>query len=238
MPRLARITVYPIKSFDGDDVERASIRERGGLSNDRRFQLRDAAGALVNGKHCPALHAVRTTFAADAATVGIATAGEPPTEFALQLGNDALMRKLAEVLGVDVRMEEDDAGGFPDDGDCPGPTVVSTATLEAVTDWFPTLSLDEVRRRFRANLEIADCPPFWEDRLFAADASPQAVNVVPFRIGAVELYGVNPCARCAVPSREPARLLRSSPSSSNAAVASRCRRGPRRRRSIITISFA
>jgi len=202
MPRLARITVYPIKSFDGVDVMRASFRERGGLSNDRRFQLRDVAGALVNGKRCPALHAVRTTFAADAATVGVATAGAPATEFALQTSNDALMRKLAELLGIEVRMDEDDAGGFPDDNDSPGPTVVSTATLEAVADWFPTLSLDEVRRRFRANLEIADCPPFWEDRLFAADASPQAVNVVPFRLGDVTLYGVNPCARCPVPTRD------------------------------------
>jgi uncharacterized protein YcbX len=74
--------------------------------------------------------------------------------------------------------------------------------LESVQEWFPSLSFDEVRRRFRANLEIDECPAFWEDQLFAEDASPQTRTVVPFRVGRVTLHGVNPCARCPVPTRD------------------------------------
>jgi uncharacterized protein YcbX len=52
---------------------------------------------------------------------------------------------------------------------------------------------------FRANLEIAGVPAFWEDQLFAAEAN----SLVRFRIGDVLMEGVNPCARCVVPSRDP-----------------------------------
>jgi len=54
--------------------------------------------------------------------------------------------------------------------------------------------------RFRANLEIADSEPFWEDRLFGeAEGVARA-----FRIGNVLLAGTNPCQRCVVPTRDPA----------------------------------
>ena len=74
-------------------------------------------------------------------------------------------RFLSAAMGEPVRLVEDAERGFPDDTDSPGPTVVSTATLETVASWFPGLTIEEVRRRFRANLEIGDTEPFWEDRL-------------------------------------------------------------------------
>jgi uncharacterized protein YcbX len=106
--------------------------------------------------------------------------------------------------------------GFPDDGLAPGPTIVSTASLQAVCEWFPGMTLDEARRRFRTTLEIdADpsaigneldrssgaaetLPPFWEDQLFAESET----SVVRFKIGDVAFEGSNPCARCPVPARE------------------------------------
>ncbi|MBI3697280.1 MAG: MOSC domain-containing protein, partial [Acidobacteria bacterium] len=84
----------------------------------------------------------------------------------------------------------DAAVGFPDDTNASGPTLVSTATLCEVARWFGA-DLDEMRRRFRANLEIDGVPAFWEDQLIG----------VTFRLGEVAIEGVNPCARCAVPSR-------------------------------------
>jgi hypothetical protein len=95
-------------------------------------------------------------------------------------------------------VRRDENGGFPDDGNAPGPTVVSTATLAAVASWFPGLDVDSVRRRLRANVEIDGVPAFWEDALFGA-----AGDAVPFQLGAVELAGTNPCQRCIVPSRDP-----------------------------------
>jgi uncharacterized protein YcbX len=88
--------------------------------------------------------------------------------------------------------------GFPDDGLAAGPTIVSTASLEAVCEWFPGMTLEEARRRFRATLEIEDVPAFWEDQLFGEAET----SVVRFKIDHVAFEGSNPCARCPVPSRE------------------------------------
>ena len=55
-----------------------------------------------------------------------------------------------------------------------------------------------MRRRFRANLEIEGVPAFWEDRLYGSAGEAAAL-----RIGDVTIEGVNPCARCTVPERNP-----------------------------------
>ena len=86
---------------------------------------------------------------------------------------------------------------YPDDTNAPGPTVVSTATLETVADWFD-LPTENVRRRFRANLELGDCEPFFEDRCYG-DRSEH----VAFTVGDATFHGEGPCRRCVVPSRHP-----------------------------------
>jgi uncharacterized protein YcbX len=88
--------------------------------------------------------------------------------------------------------------GFPDDLDCPGPTVISTATLSEVASWFKPLDTAQLRLRIRANLEIGGVPPFWEDRLYGVKGS-----LVRFRIGECLFDGNNPCQRCVVPPRDP-----------------------------------
>jgi uncharacterized protein YcbX len=77
-----------------------------------------------------------------------------------------------------------------------GPSVVSTATLEAVASWFDGLTVESVRRRLRANVEVGGVPAFWEDR-FVGDDAPA------FEVGGVRFEGITPCGRCVVPSRDP-----------------------------------
>jgi uncharacterized protein YcbX len=207
MPQLSRISVYPVKSLDGIDVATSDFMPGGGLRNDRRFALRDEQGHYVNGKRFPTLHALRAAFADDLSTITLSAAGAASETFRLAAGNAGLERYFSDCFGLRVVVVEDAEFGFPDDLDSPGPTIVAAATLRLVTEWFPGLDLDEVRQRFRANLEIDDtpdeaCPPFWEDRLFAADAEVGARSAVTFRIGNVLLDGVNPCARCVVPTRD------------------------------------
>ena len=96
-----------------------------------------------------------------------------------------------------VTVTRDKELGFPDDTEARGPTVISTATLEAVAEWFPETDADEMRRRFRANLEIGDVPAFWEDQLYTTAGSTRA-----FSIGDVRFAGTNPCQRCVVPTRD------------------------------------
>ena len=61
-----------------------------------------------------------------------------------------------------------DASRLPHDTDASGPTVISAATLAAVSAWFPGLTPQDTRLRFRTNLEISGVPAFWEDRLFGS----------------------------------------------------------------------
>jgi uncharacterized protein YcbX len=88
--------------------------------------------------------------------------------------------------------------GFPDDPEAWGATIIAEATLVTVQSWYPELSLEQIRLRFRTNLEIADTIAFWEDSLFA-----KAGETVAFRIGDVHFLGTNPCQRCPVPTRDP-----------------------------------
>ncbi len=193
MLSLERITIYPIKSLDGLVVDEAHVLPAGGLANDRRWQLVDMEGRVVNGKRMPLLHAIRSAYsieglAADAEVWPVAMSNavrltiDPPAVaasavpgvermaglrsaiFPLVAGRDGPCEWLSEALGVDVLLVERRDGGFPDDRDAAGPTLAATATLVEVARWF-RIDLEECRRRFRVNLEIGGGDPFWEDTL-------------------------------------------------------------------------
>jgi len=199
MPHLARIAVYPIKSLDPLPLSTARLLSGGGLEHDRRFAIRDLEGKFVNGKRTAAIHAIECRY--DPATrnvlVGLRTSPDRQT-FRVDADRQALEGWFSRHFEMPVTLHEDDRQGFPDDLEASGPTVIGRATLETVAGWFPGLSLDDVRLRFRANLEIDGVPPFWEDRLYAT-----AGSTVAFRIGGGVLRGTNPCQRCVVPSRSP-----------------------------------
>jgi uncharacterized protein YcbX len=174
--------------------------ECGALEHDREFALFDADGKYVNGKRNPKVHQLLATIEWKEATIYLKLRNEPET-FAFHLHKE--IAKLETWLGgyfeMPVFWKRNSRGGFPDDTKAPGPTVIGISTLESVTGWYEGLSVSEIRTRFRANLEIADSEPFWEDRLYA-----EPEQVVRFRVGDVELEGTNPCQRCVVPTRDTA----------------------------------
>ncbi|GAA0310332.1 MOSC domain-containing protein [Halarchaeum salinum] len=204
-PHLARIRVYPVKSLDPDDRARARVLRDGGLTDDRAYAIRDADGRYVNGKREPAVHGIDASFDTDGHELALrerrdrATGTLPAESFFLadERGRDAAADWLSTYFGYPVTLDHDGEGGFPDDTTAHGPTVVSTATLAAVGDWFD-LDTESVRRRFRPTLEVGGVPAFWEDRLYVDHE-----RVVRVRIGDAEFLGTNPCSRCAVPSRDP-----------------------------------
>jgi uncharacterized protein YcbX len=198
IPTLAGIRIFPIKALDALVLNECALLPGGALAGDRRFAMLDADGNHLNGKRHPGVHAIRARYPAAADAVVLTAPDRPERRFALDGDLAPLEDWLSGALGQPIRLGRDDARGFPDDRKASGPTVVSTASLEEVARWFPEVELESIRRRFRANLEIGGVPPFWEDRLFGA-----AGTTVPFRIGAAVLGGTNPCARCAVPPRDP-----------------------------------
>lgn len=205
-PRLARITVYPVKSLDPHDVERARLVDGGALAGDREFALFDADGNYVNGKRERAIHRLRTDFdpgggSSDGPRLTVEAPGwDGPVAVELDDpdGRERLRERLSDYFGYPVEIRRDRAGGFPDDTSASGPTVLSTATLREVASWYEGVTVGGMRRRLRANLEIEGVPAFWEDRLF-----DEPGRVVRFAVGDVTFDGVNPCQRCVVPSRDP-----------------------------------
>jgi len=187
-PFLARIHLHPIKAFDAVTVDAATVLPSGALAGDRQWAFVDDQERFVNGKLYAGIHPIRTDVDPVARTARFD--GAP---FSLDGDAAALEAWLSARLGKPVRLREDAASGFPDDTDSPGPTLIATATLEAVAGWFG-LTLEATRARFRANLEIGGVPAFWEDGFYGGVC----------RIGddGVALGLDNPCQRCVVPSRD------------------------------------
>jgi len=239
MPTLDRITIYPVKSLDGVDVDACDVLPCGALEHDRRWRLVDMDGRVVNAKRSAVCVAIRAEFSLAERLVvlsvdpaALAAAALPAVDlerlrglgresFDLVPGQGGPCGWLSEAFGCGVLLQERADGGFPDDRDAPGPTLVSTATLEEVARWFG-FDLAECRRRFRANLELGGCDAFWEDTL----ASPARPGLTPslldlptdlpadpyadlpppepraFSIGGVTFRATNVCRRCVVPGRD------------------------------------
>ncbi|BAY13721.1 MOSC domain-containing protein [Calothrix sp. NIES-2098] len=200
MPYLAKILLYPIKSFDGVEVESAKVLPSGSLAYDREFALVDERGNIVNGKRHAKIHLLRAKFALLDRTISLQIPdSESPQVFHLDREQQLLEATLSDFFGFAVTLQQNSLMGFPDDRNCSGPTVISTATLTEVTSWFPGMTVEQMRRRMRANIEIGGVPAFWEDRLFSSHSD----ETVSFRVGNVSFLGIQPCQRCVVPTRDP-----------------------------------
>jgi uncharacterized protein YcbX len=228
-PRLSGIRLHPIKSLDSVSVTEARIGPGGGLEHDRAWALYSVDGRWVNGKRTPAMHLIRATYAPDISSVTLAVPGDrrhiPARTFPFPGGSEDAAEWFSVYFEQQILVRHSPEG-FPDDNIANGPTIISTASLQAVCDWFPGLTLESARQRFRTTLEIdsADVsekkvtaaavgstivanaasanghlPAFWEEQLYGEDER----SVVRFRIGEVNFEGSNPCARCPVPARDP-----------------------------------
>lgn len=240
MPTLDRITIYPVKSLDGVDVETAKVLPGGALEHDRRWRLVDVEGRVVNAKRLAILHAVRAEFSLAERRVMLAVdpaalaaramrgvdrlANLAADSFPLVPGPAGPCGWISAALGFDVLLQERAGGGFPDDREACGPTLVTTESVLEVARWF-RLDVDECRRRFRVNLEVGGADAFWEDTLASPrnpdQTAPQTAPAVPqpdasidpaadlppeeprpVRVGTAAFRATNVCRRCPVPSRD------------------------------------
>src|SRR5579864_8473528 len=174
LPRLGGIRLHPIKSLDPVSVSEARIGPNGGLELDRAWALYSVDGQWINAKRTAAIHLIRAAYAPDLTSVTLSVPGDrrkiPPITLAFPGDTEPAAEWFSAYFEQPaiVRYARE---GFPDDGLAPGPTIISTASLEAVCDWFPGMTLDEARQRFRTTLEMNGVPAFWEDQLFGPNAN-------------------------------------------------------------------
>ena len=198
-PTVSNLFIHPIKSLDRVSVTQVRILPGGSFAHDREFALFDQGGNFVNGKRNSRVHLIRTTYDLSNFTVTLRAHDQEGTQtFHLLDERTRLESWFSNFFGFSVTMKRDTNIGFPDDPESLGPTLISVATLEEVSSWFPELNREQASRRFRVNIEITHVPAFWEDRLFGEPG-----ETVEFTVGEVKLHGVNPCQRCVVPSRHP-----------------------------------
>ena len=202
---LANIRLHPIKGLDPVSVPEARIGPNGGLELDRVWALFAVDGQWINGKRTAAIHFIRAEYDPQVTmvTLSVSNGAESkknpkPARFAFPSDQERAAAWFSEYFAQPVIVRHIPEGA-PDDGLATGPTIVSTASLQAVCNLFPGIDLQEARERFRTTLEIDGVPAFWEDQLFGEEEN----YPVRFKIGEVAFEGSNPCARCPVPPRNP-----------------------------------
>jgi len=202
---LANIRLHPIKGLDPVSVPEARIGPNGGLELDRVWVLLSVDGQWINGKRTAAIHHIRAEYDPLVSMVTLSLSGGAkqsnglkPARFAFPADYTPAAAWFSEYFDQTVVVRHI-REGVPDDGLAPGPTIVSTASLQKVCELFPEIELHEARERFRATLEVDGVPAFWEDQLFGEHEN----YPVRFKIGEVAFEGSNPCARCPVPPRNP-----------------------------------
>ncbi len=199
-PVVKRITIYPVKSLEGTPVQEAEVVKGGCLKHDREYAIIDKEGNFVNGKSNALVHLLRSAIDPEQGTISFRHELETSwNSFHLDQERSAINSYLTRFFGKPVGLQQNKEGRFLDIPDTSGITILSSSSLETVAGWFPGIGLEEMRSRFRANIELSDVPAFWEDRLFIEDGV-----AVKFRIGALTLFGMQPRARCVVPTRNPA----------------------------------
>lgn len=196
-PFLEKIIIYPIKSLDGLSISEATLLKSGALKQDRQWAIFDNNERLINGKSNPKIYKLRANY--DKTYTKVTLENEENNfkgTFDLKEEIKEIESFLSDYFGQSISLQENRITGFPDDNYASGPTIISTATLETITHWFPDITVEEIRRRLRCNLEINGVSAFWEDRLFA-----NKNEWVDFQIGNVNFQGINPCQRCIVPTK-------------------------------------
>ena len=235
-PKLANIRLHPIKSLDPVEVPEARISLSGGLVNDRAWALYSVDGKWVNGKRTPVIHLIRASYSPDVRSVTLSVPGDrrkiPTRTFAFPEAYEEASEWFSVFFDqqIIVRYSEN---GFPDDAVASGPTIVSTASLQAVSAWFTKerqlVAARGVEGGTSRERRSPDRPlsaddqwpaPLSVDDLRLRFRSTLEINGVPafwedqlfsanerssvrFTIGEVHLEGSNPCARCPVPPRDP-----------------------------------
>jgi uncharacterized protein YcbX len=198
-PTVSALFLHPIKSLDRVVVSEAKVLSSGAFAHDREFALFDHEHYCVNGKRNARIHLIRAAYDLTNFTVTVRIQDQSDAQtFHLLDEQTRLEAWFSNFFGFPVTIKRDVNTGFPDDPESPGPTLISGATLDEVSSWFPDLDREQTSRRFRANIEINNVLAFWEDRLFG-----EPRQTIQFTIGPVQMHGVNPCQRCVVPTRHP-----------------------------------
>lgn len=196
--QLDRIRIFPIKSLDYVEMESCDVGFHS-LLHDRSFAMMGDDGRYVNGKRTGRVNELKARYDLGNGFVYLSErSGGEESRFELDSNNKELIQYLSDFFGMGIMLVGSEKGELMDVPARSSVTVISEASIASLQDQLPHYPLEDLRMRFRANLEFTGVDAFWEEQLFAEPGTG-----IRFRVGNVEMIGVSPRARCNVPPRDP-----------------------------------
>jgi uncharacterized protein len=197
-PTLARIRIYPVKSLDPVELKEVEIGTFS-LRNDREFAMLAGDGSFINGKRTGKVNQLKANYDLPKQLIQLSQrSGGKVEEFHLVNDKELIEKYLSDFFGTQIYFLQRTQGELMDIPRASSVTIVSEASLLSLQKDIPEYTIDDLRLRFRANLELSGIQAFEEEWLFGDPGIGMR-----FRIGEVEMIGISPRARCNVPPRDP-----------------------------------
>lgn len=197
-PFLSAIRIYPIKSLDPVELKEAEVGIRS-LRYDREYAMLAEDGGFVNGKRTGKVNQLKAEYdlLKERIRLSMRSGGEEK-EFHLIKDKDSIEKFLSDFFEIKLHFLRRTNGELMDIPGASSVTIVSEASLASLQKDMPEHSINDLRLRFRANLELSGINAFEEEWLFGDPGIGMR-----FQIGDVEMIGISPRARCNVPPRNP-----------------------------------
>jgi len=193
-PHISKIHLFPIKALGHIAVDHAKVAIHR-LQWDRQYAIVQEDGGVITGKRDPRVNLLRSSYNWDDQSITLYHAARPqPTTFVLKEDNLKLDRYLSDYFKSTVHLKADHEGSFQDIHRIGSLSIYSESSLRALHTDLGRHEFDDLRLRFRANVELTGVEPYWEEQLYIKPGTG-----VRCRIGDVEAIGVAPRLRCPVP---------------------------------------
>ena len=197
-PTISRIRIYPIKSLDPVELQEAEVGVHS-LRYDREFAMITPDQRFINGKRTGRVNELKAIYDLPNYTVYLSPrVGGSEASFHLIHDKRKLEMYLENFFGEPLSLIQSNKGELMDIPTASSVTIVSEASLKSLHNEFSDRTLEDVRLRFRATIELMGVDPYWEENLIGEPGVG-----IRIQVGEVEMIGVSPRARCNVPPRDP-----------------------------------
>jgi len=197
-PVISRIRIYPIKSLDPVELQEAEVGVHS-LRFDREFAMLTRDGRFMNGKKSGRVNELKATY--DLSNYGVTfsdRSGASARSFHLLNEKTETEKYLSDFFGEPISLLHNMQGQLMDIPTASSVTILSEASLHSLHEEFSDRTLEDVRLRFRATIELTGVDAYWEENLVGEPGMGMRIKV-----GEIEMIGVSPRARCNVPPRDP-----------------------------------
>jgi len=169
------------------------------LRYDREFAMITQDQRYMNSKRTGKVNELKANYDLPNYRVYLSQrTGGPVESFDLINDQRKLEMYLESFFGEPLSLMQNKQGQLMDIPTASSVTILSEASLKSLHEDFSDRTLEDLRLRFRATIELTGVEPYWEENLISEPGVGMRIQ-----IGEVEMIGVSPRARCNVPPRDP-----------------------------------